>query len=347
MKNKLLGFFCLLCLHTHAQDATFSQLNANPINLNPALTGVFDGQLRFIANYRNQYAAVLGSEAFRTVAASVEVKKPVGRYDFASIGITALRDVAGVGSYSRLHGGISGSIIKQMGGSSKRGTGQFLVAGARIGFGQHGLDWSKLWFSPQFDEPSLDVNNSFSNGETFANRNSKVFPDFDAGILWFATFGENSSIYAGAAMFHINQPLVSFFENGQAQLERRYSVNTGGELSLSEEISLLPSLALMQQGSHFQGMGGAHIRYRSPKWNDLALRSGFWTRIAQSPQSQILDAAILSAHLEMTRWSIGFSYDFTVSDLTKANSSRGAFEISLIYLTPAESRKSRMDCPRF
>ena len=40
------------------------------------------------------------------------------------------------------------------------------------------------------------------------------------------------------------------------------------------------------------------------------------------------DAVTIVGMLELNRWMLGLSYDITVSSLTAANNSRGAFELS-------------------
>jgi hypothetical protein len=59
-----------------------------------------------------------------------------------------------------------------------------------------------------------------------------------------------------------------------------------------------------------------------------------------------MDAVIISAILEMERWNLGVSYDVTTSTLSRANNSRGAFEVSLIYTHPEKSRY-KVNCPNF
>ena len=41
-----------------AQDPIFSQFYSTPMQINPALTGLFKGDLRFIGNYRSQWNKV-------------------------------------------------------------------------------------------------------------------------------------------------------------------------------------------------------------------------------------------------------------------------------------------------
>ena len=56
MKN-LFAFVLLtvLCNGLYAQDPHFSQFFSSPLTLNPAFTGKFDGAVRFIGDYRNQW----------------------------------------------------------------------------------------------------------------------------------------------------------------------------------------------------------------------------------------------------------------------------------------------------
>jgi Type IX secretion system membrane protein PorP/SprF len=63
------------------QDIHFSQYGNSPINLSPGLTGVFGCDMRFAANYRNQWRSV--RVPYSTFAGSVENKfyHKKGQYD--------------------------------------------------------------------------------------------------------------------------------------------------------------------------------------------------------------------------------------------------------------------------
>ncbi|MBL7828162.1 MAG: type IX secretion system membrane protein PorP/SprF, partial [Saprospiraceae bacterium] len=81
--------------------------------------------------------------------------------------------------------------------------------------------------------------------------------------------------------------------------------------------------------------------------NELALRAGAWTRIGNKLDKGFqADAVTIVGMLELNRWALGLSYDITVSQLTRANNARGAFEVSLSYYHPGE-RRSRVRCPNF
>ena len=86
MKNfKSTLITCLLALGAlsiSAQDIHFSQFYLSPLNLNPAMTGVMNCNIRLVANYRNQWASVLRSNAYNTYSVSYDQRIPVGRYDY-------------------------------------------------------------------------------------------------------------------------------------------------------------------------------------------------------------------------------------------------------------------------
>ena len=55
-QKKLLTLTCtLVALCGQAQDPSFSQFFASPLNINPALTGNINADWRIIANFRNQW----------------------------------------------------------------------------------------------------------------------------------------------------------------------------------------------------------------------------------------------------------------------------------------------------
>ena len=332
----------------NAQDPRFAQFYANPLQLNPAMTGVFEGQFRFTANYRDLYSSVLANNPYRTLTAGLEIKSSVARGDFATFSLNMLRDRAGEANFQRSRVTIGGSYMKQIDGSRRSRDAQFLVIGAQLGAGQRSYNWTDLWFTEQFDAGSASVNYDADNGEAFDRANTNIFMDFNAGLLWYALFGENTSIYFGGAMFHLNKPNISLLDNPMETLPSRYVVHGGGEFPFTDNLSLLPAVAFQSQGSAMSTTFGGNFRYSNREWKELAIRAGLWGHLNNKlDQGFALDAIVFTTVLEMERWNLGISYDVTTSVLSLANNSRGAFELSLIYVHPAQSRKYRVDCPNF
>lgn len=343
-----LFLFTFLFIQTaEAQDPRFAQFYAAPLNLNPAMTGVHEGQFRIIANYREQYNAVLGNNPFRTMAASFDYRQPVGRSSFVGLGVNLMRDAAGISNFSRQTGAVSASVIKQLGGGRYSSIDQFLVAGAQVGVGQQGFEWNQLWFSNQYNVANAAIDFDNPNGEAFINNMSDLYVDFNAGVMWYALFDERQSFYVGGALHHLNSPNVTFLDQAN-ELPVRWVGHLGGEIPLGDELSILPAAAVMGQGQSLSTTGGLNFRYTNREWREVALRAGAWAHVVNQLDSGFaLDAITATAILEMEEWNLGFSYDVTTSTLTNANNGRGAFEVSLIYTHPAKSRRARVNCPNF
>lgn len=329
-----------------AQDPRFSQYYASPWNLNPAMTGLFHGRWRVTANYRDQWSSFLSPVPFRTYAAAFDARFEVGRDDYAAFGVGAMHDEAGTAKFQQNKVQLGAAFLKQLTGGRYRAE-HYLSAGAQLGFGQNSIDWSRLWFSRQYDAANEKPDPTLPNGEPNANANTKAHLDFNAGLMWYMLFGDNGFFYAGGALHHINQPDISLVEDGNETLYSRWSGHAGGQFPISENFSVLPGALVMKQGPAFETDLGLNVRYSNNDLNELALRAGVWGRLGnQLDEGLQMDALTIVGMLELNRWMLGLSYDITVSGLTDANNSRGAFEVSLTYFHPGE-RRARIVCPKF
>ena len=329
-----------------AQDPIFSQFYASPMQTNPALTGVYNGQFRFIANYKQQWNSILQNKPFRTISAGFDMRSPVGRYDFISYGITALTDEAGEGGFQRNTADLSLSYMKQLGGGGYRSADQYLIAGARAGVGQFNLDPDNLWFTTQFDLDTESIDQSIASGE-FINESSDVFIDMAAGLMWYSVFDDNQSLYVGGAVFHANAPKYSFIDaNGEETIDMRWMAQFGGEFPLSDELSVLPAVIATGQGENLLSIVGANFRYNNHDWREVAIRAGAWMHLVKDVENPIsVPTYTVSAILEMGRLNVGVSYDIAANQLSTATNNRGGFELSLIYVQPA-TRKVKTVCPK-
>ena len=356
--SKLLIFFFTICsfVTLRSQDIHFSQFYMSPLNLNPALTGVMDCNIRLVANYRNQWGSVLGSDAYNTYSFSYDQKIPVGRYDNFAFGATFWNDVAGSADFSTLTAKGSLAYHKQMGGS--RSSAHYLIAGAELGIAQRSLDYIKLrWPSQHNGEGGFDP--GLESGETNIDPNI-VFADFGAGVLWYSVWDKLNSFYIGAAFHHLNQVNVSNYTDGEDILYSQFTAHTGAELMVNKKFGLVPGVVVMMQGPHFQVNSGLGLKFLLGNPREYqAFSIGVWNRIASKANlidptsgeidedtSPHMDALILSTRFDYQNFSIGFSYDINVSELAPASNNSGGPEFSLIYkICQPNNRKSF--CPRF
>ena len=341
----ILFLFFGLLTSVKAQDPRFAQFYAAPDQLNPALNVVYDGQMRFIVNYRDQWSSVLNDVPFRTLAAHYDYRMNIGQNDYLSIGFSGLQDEAGVSRLKRTKGNVNLAFMKYLGGSNQKDF--YLVAGAQAGVGQHALDWSDLWFSEQFDAGNVAIDFTVPSGEV-ENRTGRIYPDFSAGLLWYMV-GNDFSFYVGGAMFHLNTPNISIFDGGVNRLNRRYVGHIGGEIGMTDYLSLLPAASINFQGSATDINIGTNFRYTSGEKNDLALRIGGWAHVAGTENSGVtFEAFTVTSMLEMNTWTVGISYDINTSQLTAVSNARGAFEASFTYIIPEnKKRRSKVVCPKF
>ncbi len=329
-----------------AQDPHFAQFYAAPMYYNPALSGVHEGHFRFTANYREQWGVVLADKPYRTFAMGFDNKERIGKGDYLAYGFTMMRDEAGDANLQRINAMLSLNYMKQLSGSRYRRSDQYLAAGFQIGLGQQSVDYSNIWFSTQFDPGEIAVNPDLPTGESLLFHN-KSYLDFNAGILYYALFGDRKSLYLGGSLSHLNKPNISILGGQPDYLPMRWLGQTGAELPLGKSLSILPAVVVMGQGPSFTTIFGSNFRYTNRDWREVAIRVGLWGQVSNYLNSKVsVPSMIATAILEMDRLQIGVSYDINMGAVAEPTNSRGGIELSLIYVHPP-ARKINVHCPRF
>jgi type IX secretion system PorP/SprF family membrane protein len=352
--TRLLAVAVLLsCVITsQAQDVRFSQFFNSPMRLNPAMTGVFDGSLRAVVNYRDQWGSLFQTNSMRTYNASVEGKFLGPKDDYFAVGGSLMGDKAGSLGYRQFEAHVSGSYHKILGRPRawKRGS-NFLTFGAQLGFGQRGLDWSAIRTYSQFDGDGY--NPGLGTNEPTNALNNRLFPDMNAGILYYSVSGERKSWYAGLAFNHLNSPNISLGRVRSEPLYMRITAHAGAELPLGSAskkspMSLLPTAMVMTQGPSMEINAGLAMHYRQAKSGDISFRFGSYFRMAKDYVSPAVrpESIIFMAGIGVSDFMLGFSYDVPVSSIRVATQSQGAFEVSAIYINPNKGSK-RQGCPTF
>lgn len=337
----------LFSLSSNAQDIHFSQFYMSPLNLNPALTGVMNCNIRLTANYRNQWGSVLGNASFRTYNISYDQRIPVGRNDFFGVGGTFWGDKAGTSEFATLTGKLSASYSKKMGGYRKKS--HYLVVGAEGGVAQRSINFIDLRWGTQHDGNGGWDPNLPSFEENF--QPNFLFADMAAGLLWFSNFDENNNLFVGASFSHLNRANQSFRQDaGEVDdLYSRFTFHAGGEFLLSDRTGIVPGIIVMKQGPSFQVNTGTSLKFllNGNRRDYQAFQLGLWTRLASKLTSGILsDAIIVSTRFDYNNFSLGFSYDINISDLNVASNSNGGFEFALAYKICNSNRRG-VYCPRF
>ncbi len=349
----MIGFMRLLfmaallsCLTARSQDVGYSQFYDQPLLRNPALAGVFTGDVRFVGSFRNQWQSV--TVPYRTFGVSAEVKFPTGIVpdDNLTLGLQVMKDVAGTSEFSTTQLLPAVNYSLPLGGS----TNSYLSLGVMGGLRQQRFDPTKLQLDDQFVAGS---NGSFSllpaSAQVFNNTNSTYF-DLSVGVSWNGSVNDNVDFFLGAAMFHLTKPKVGFFEGEEIVQNKKAAFNLGLSVATSESDQLiLYADHFRQYGDHLR-FAGSTLQVGMLYKRNLVVIGDDHTSFSAGLLYRLDDAIIPVAQMELSNFVIGVSYDINVSKLAVASQSRGGLELTLSYkdfLNILSKDHRIMKCPRF
>lgn len=363
LKKHLLGLlFVLLGTGLWAQDIHFSQFYMSPLNLNPALTGVMNCNTRLIGNYRNQWAGVLGGNAYNTYSVSYDQKVAVGRTDYFGIGGSLWSDVAGQLSFGTTQGRLSFAYSKKMGGY--RDKSHYLSIGADAAVSQRRIRQSaeQIWPSQHNGDGEKDPNIAAPG---VIGDYDFIYADLAVGLLWFSILDKNNNIYAGLALHHINQPDVTFTTDGSTidPLSSRLTFHGGGQFYMKRGMYVVPNLVFLRQGEHVELNLGTSLRFAigNQRVVTQSWEVGLWYRhgrgyVATLDSNNAVvesaapfthsDALIFATRFDYEQFGIGFSYDYNISKLRQGAAGNGSFEFSINYYICGPEKRA-VYCPRF
>lgn len=320
----------------YGQDFHLSQYFASPLSLNPAMTGVFNGDIRLAANYRNQWG---GFHSFQSFVASVDGalyhNKKTG--NFWGAGVMFASDIFQDSEYTASQVGLGGSYNIML---SKRPM-QYLSYGVQLSMMQRqfdgALDFGTFWEEGVNYDPGV------------GNSTEVTFFDVSTGLLWYMVLNESTDVYAGLGVFHVTNPNQSVLSEGDDPLLRKIAAHAGAEFALSGKVSMLPTALFLLQGPSKEINGGTYLKRKLDKRNKVAIYLGAWYRLVDNEVNGIgSDAVILGTRFDVRGLNIGFSYDINVSQLRSVSNLQGGPEVSLIYVKSFERRKKGVRyCPDF
>ncbi len=342
-----LGLAAAITLSTtvvKAQDIHFTQFDMTPLVINPAFTGMYDGQVRASGIYRNQWASV--TVPYVTLGASADLPLFIDRNgDYLATGLQLYKDQAGDANLTNFTGMLSVAYHKFF-GRSERG-GSDLAVGLQAGYAQKSIDLSKLYFGDEF------VNGTFvpatSQEYHLGIGNSVNYYLVNAGISYAHASSDKFGFIIGIAGNNLNQPndAIEKKQNSQTGLDMRYTAELGANWVAGERLTLRPAVLYQSQATASEIIAGNEFRYEvgnSTGYQNFstAVFLGGWYRTG--------DAAMITAGVEFKGVRIGVGYDYNISDLNASSHGNGGFEIALRYIAPNAIRfanKRTIPCARF
>lgn len=339
MRKKLLHrLFLVLAagsmqLHAFSQDIHFSQFFEAPLLRNPSLAGIFSGDIRVQAVYRDQWNSV--TNAYKTGSLNAEYKMPVGKAnDFVTAGIQLLYDRAGTVSWVSTHILPSFNYHKSL--SVERNS--YLSLGFMGGPVQRQFDRSKMTTNSTYD--------GLGDGETFIEPKYSYI-DAGVGMSYNTQLNDNpdNNIFLGLAYHHFNRPRNSFYRNASAEVTPKWVGSAGIKFSVTPASYLTIQADHSRQGQFKETVAGALYGIKlGPDLEKPAytIHGGAFLRWN--------DALIPVVKIDYTPFSVSLSYDVNISKLKTSSYGRGGFELGVSYIGFTQRSNSTVNavlCPKF
>ena len=296
-----LGILVSTTVGVKSQDPAFSQFYANPLYMNPAMTGL-EGPPKVYLGYRNQWPGA--TNPYVTYHASYDQYLEALQ---GGVGIHVGNDRQGGGVFNTL------SVDAIYAYHLKVSSHLLITGGFQASFGQRNMDPSDLVL------PS-DLTGA---GTTVLTAYSKAYPDFAVG---FAGFYKN--VFGGIAVHHLLEPYGSPSEDPNTKISRKYTAHVGALIPIIEKrlgtevLQISPHLIFMQQDIYQQLNYGLEVLFRG-------VIAGVWFR-----QDLLFSygTLIFSAGYGSGQFRIRYSYDAKLSPPDLYIPTLGAHELSMVVI---------------
>lgn len=322
----------LLSLDCKAQDLHYSQFYNSPLNLNPALTGVFNGDQRFNTSLRDQWRYV--PVPWTTFSAAYDRKLEFGNnernlfgiggnfnYDRQGASRLNLTSLNVAGSYSR--------VIK----AHHILTGGLLLGISNRGFNPNDLTWDRQWDGDAF-------NPNDPSGENFDSERV-TFLETGLGVNYRLQKSSRTKLDAGVGVYHLIEPATTFYNTDDKKLPKHYTLSAIGSVKLFDPLDIeLHFLQQLQEEYIETVFGGiAKIYVSQKRGKEIQLHAGIGYRTAKS--------FIPTLAVQYNAWYVSLSYDFDDTELNQLlNSNMGGPEIHVRYIiTNVKPLDDRKVCP--
>ncbi|NNF34342.1 MAG: PorP/SprF family type IX secretion system membrane protein [Saprospiraceae bacterium] len=351
--NKVFLFICFLLVgftyKGQSQDAHFSQFYANPLMLNPALTGTSNGLYRVALSYRDQWRSAI-DDPLRTYSFSGDVSFPINpnttsQPDKFAFGINFFGDRVSTLDLNTTQISLFGAYHKAL----DKTTNQYLSAGLYMGLAQRNINYEDLTFEDQFN--AID-GYTLETGE-FLPLNNFGYGDFGLGVNYRISPSDRSTFFAGVGLFHINAANIAFFKSDQSnqsidrnnKLFRKWSASLALSIKTTDKWTVEPRSFILIQGPHNQYNLGSNFKYQLDNDGTQFFHFGPWLRASGNVDGTSLESVVFAVGFETGKFLLGLSYDHSINDLTTDRLGLNAFEFTISYFGDYDNDSDF--CPKF
>jgi len=301
------------------QDLHFSQFYNSPQNINPALTGVFNGDHRIMVSMRDQWRFV--PVPWFTLSGAYDRKYYVlkGDHHFLGGGISLNHDRQGDSKLNLTSLNVNGAYHRILNAHN------IISGGLALGFSSRGfnstlLTWDKQWNGEVF-------NSNLPTGESFSNLERINFLETGLGINYRYQKNQRTYVDAGVSAIHLLKPNAAFYNQDVANLPRRITMSATGQIRVIQSLDIQLQVMQQFQGPYketiFGGLGKIYLSEKRGK--EIQLHAGIGYRTAQS--------LIPIMAIQFNNIYAGLSYDVDTNNFNDiVNSNKGGPEIHVRYI---------------
>ncbi len=327
------SIFIIKIEKTTAQDFHYTQFYNSPLNLNPALTGVFNGDQRFIGSFRQQWAKI--NESWMTVGGSYDTKLRPKKSSkgFFGVGAQFNYDIDGLSKLNLANLNLSGSYSYALNKSNIL-TGGLTLGFASRGFNEKALSWDEQWNGSAYvaNDPS---------GEGFDASRVNIL-ESAVGLNYRWQKSTRTKIDLGAGLFHLTSPKADYYNAEGQRLPRRLSLYAIANVQLTQFLDVQVQAINQSQEEYGETLFGGLLKfYLSQKSGGNAqLHLGLGYRTSESLYPTIA--------VQWGDWYAGLSYDVDLSPFNTHTSKAGGPELHVRYIiSKVKPLAARKACPIF
>ena len=319
-----------LTLGLAGQDLHFSQFFNSPLNLSPSMTGYFNGEARYHANYRNQWSSI----PVDYISADVGVDFKFRNYrnsNYFAVGGLINYDMAGDLNLSLT--GLNGFFAYSL----ELGNNSRVSPAIMVSFAQRRFDAANATSGNQWDGRAYDPNIPVEN----IGADTKNFLDFGAGLNYRWQSAYRSFFDLGVSAYHLLTPSESFNPDANYDSSRpmRFSVYGLFNFPVANRLDILLNAVHTRQEEFRESVGNFQLKFYLGEKQSAAFYLGGGYRLddAWYPMVAIELGAVYGA----------FSYDLTISDFEEINDGRGGPEFTLRYIIARIPQGINKPCPLY
>ncbi|MEI6583992.1 MAG: PorP/SprF family type IX secretion system membrane protein [Chitinophagia bacterium] len=325
----LLGFGSGIYYTASAQDPSFSQFYASPLNISPALAGSGSADWRVITNFRNQS---IGNQliSLNTTSLSFDgkiIKQQYRSSNYVGMGLMVLQDAGLAGAYRNNIAQLSVSSHVSLDEEDKHG----LCAGLGVVYNNTIVKPDMIDYSSQISFNGFDPNISTLEDLAMFNYRPNYF-SVTAGLCYTFT-SDKANFDLGVSGYRFTAKNRSVLGNQKIMDQPRYNVHADFQTYLNDRLVVNINTVYTSESYANTIVVGANFG-RIMALEDLptVLNAGLWYRKGTTT-SIIPYLGIMYKNMQA-----GITYDININK-AKDNSTSllRTFELSLIFRKPGKN----------